>query len=275
MPETLAKLKTTLHNEDAFYHLRYGAQELPLNEQIGQVLTLQFTGNIFCAACGRKTAKSYHQGHCYPCSQRLASCDLCIVKPERCHFHLGTCREPDWGLQNCFSPHIIYLANTSGLKVGITRESQFPTRWIDQGAIQALPIFKVVSRYQSGLIESTLAKYVADKTNWRTLLKEDAKKIDLVSAAKTLLLKANLELNEITKTFKESCEILSAKPVSIKYPVNQYLKTIKSLAPEKQPTISGTLLGIKGQYLIFDSGVINIRKHIGYEIKNVEVNSIL
>ncbi|NBP93900.1 MAG: DUF2797 domain-containing protein [Gammaproteobacteria bacterium] len=128
-------------------------------------------GTISCIACGRNTNKSFNQGHCYPCFKRLASCDQCILKPELCHFHEGTCREPEWGKAQCFGPHVVYLANSSGLKVGITRASQIPTRWIDQGASQALPIFEVADRRTAGLIEAQMRSFVSDRTDWRKMLK--------------------------------------------------------------------------------------------------------
>lgn len=103
------------------YTLRAGEQRLALNDYLGEPLQLEWTGGIACSHCGRATRKSFAQGHCYPCFKRLARCDTCIIKPELCHFHAGTCREPDWGQRFCFQPHIIYLANASGLKVGITR----------------------------------------------------------------------------------------------------------------------------------------------------------
>ena len=135
------------------YQLPVGENSLALNALIGKHVNITFDGAINCSHCGRKTKKSYSQGFCYPCMQKLAQCDMCIMKPETCHLDKGTCREPQWGEENCMIPHYVYLANTSGLKVGITRHTQIPTRWIDQGATQALPIFKVNTRLQSGLVE--------------------------------------------------------------------------------------------------------------------------
>ncbi|MGL4475007.1 MAG: DUF2797 domain-containing protein, partial [Shewanella sp.] len=144
MQGTLVKMRTHLDADNGVqYHLPVGDQSLHLNPVIGKTLTLNFSGQIFCCHCGKKTKKSYAQGHCYPCMQKLASCDMCIMKPETCHYDQGTCREPEWGQKNCYTPHYVYLANTSGLKVGITRHTQIPTRWLDQGATQGLPILKV------------------------------------------------------------------------------------------------------------------------------------
>jgi len=248
------------------YQLPIGEQSIPLNELIGKHITLEHVGVIHCSNCGRKTKKSYSQGFCYPCMQKLAQCDMCIMKPETCHHHLGTCREPEWGTKNCMVPHYVYLANSSGLKVGITRHTQIPTRWIDQGAVQALPIFKVSSRIQSGLVEA-LSKFVADKTNWRAMLKGSPEEIDLVARAKELKPKIAQELADIALQYGEDAvESLEEEVVELHFPVEQYLEKISSFNFDKTPEVSGILLGIKGQYLIFDKGVINMRKFTSYHI---------
>jgi hypothetical protein len=117
----LSKLRSEL-GDTVSYRLPVGDDELPLDPLAGQHLSIRYTGDIACTHCGRATKKSFNQGHCFPCSQRLAACDICIVRPERCHYHKGTCREPGWGETHCLQPHVVYLANTSGLKVGITRK---------------------------------------------------------------------------------------------------------------------------------------------------------
>lgn len=252
------------------YQLPIGDLSLPLNPFIGKKLSLNFEGKITCCHCGRNTKKSYAQGYCFPCMQKLAQCDMCIMKPETCHHHLGTCREPEWGEKHCMIPHYVYLANTSGLKVGITRNGQIPTRWIDQGATQALPIFKVNTRLQSGLVEIALAEFIADKTNWRAMLKGSAEAIDLVARAKELKPLISEKLADIKLKYGEdSVESLDLEVVNLHFPVQEYLTKISSFNLDKTPNISGTLLGIKGQYLIFDGGVINIRKYSSYHI-NVE-----
>lgn len=249
------------------YQLCIGEQRLALNPLLGKKLTLHFNGKIHCCHCGRVTRKSYAQGFCFPCMQTLAQCDLCIMKPESCHFEKGTCREPAWGEQHCFMPHYVYLANTSGLKVGITRHTQVPTRWIDQGATQALPIFKVSTRLQSGLLEVAMAKFVADKTNWRAMLKGDVKAIDLQQHAQQLIPKIRETLAELQLKYGHDCvEQLSPPVVELRYPVIAYLAKINAMNFDKTPSVGGTLLGIKGQYLLFDVGVINIRKFSAYQV---------
>ncbi|WP_412760453.1 DUF2797 domain-containing protein [Photobacterium carnosum] len=266
MQGTLSKMKSSL-GDVVDYYLPVGDQQLHLNPFIGKQLTLIHTGNIFCCSCGKKTKKSYSQGHCFPCMKKLASCDICILKPETCHYAKGTCREPQWGEDNCMVPHYVYLSNTSALKVGITRHTQLPTRWIDQGATQALAVLKVKTRQISGLVEVAIAEMVADKTNWRTMLKGNNADIDLQQQAQLLLPEVKQKLAEITAEFGEDAiEYLDNDIVDIHYPVDHFPTKIASHNFDKEPVVSGILEGIKGQYLLFDTGVINIRKFSSYEI---------
>ncbi len=242
-------------------------QSIELNPLIGKEITLHFSGVIACKHCGKRTKKSYAQGYCYPCMAKLAQCDLCIMKPETCHFHLGTCKEPEWGQQHCMVDHYVYLANSSGLKVGITRHTQLPTRWIDQGASQALPIFKVRTRLQSGLVEVALAEFISDKTNWRAMLKGVPEPIDLQTKAQELIPSISDKLTQLRLEFGESAITeLHENIQEINYPVQKYLTKISSFNFDKAPIVSGILLGIKGQYLIFEEGVINMRKFGSYQV---------
>ena len=249
------------------YFLRIGSERIPLNERLGETIRLHFAGTIHCVACGRETRKSFNQGYCFPCFRQLASCDRCIVSPELCHFHLGTCREPEWGLQHCMQPHVVYLANSSGVKVGITRAGQIPTRWIDQGASQALPMIRVASRRASGLIEAALKAHVADRTDWRKMLKGAPEPADLVKTAQALLPICQKVLSGAKPAEEPGRpEFLAAAEKTFDYPVLEYPEKVRSINAEKQPSVTGTLLGIKGQYLILDTGVINLRKYAGYGV---------
>ena len=265
---TLSKMAVSLDDANvAQYQLRVGDNNLPLNQFVGQQLTLTHSGNIFCCNCGKKTKKSYSQGHCFVCTKKLASCDLCIMKPETCHFDQGTCREPDWAQTHCFVPHYVYLSNTSGIKVGITRHSQIPTRWIDQGATQGLLIFKVSTRQLSGLIEVELAKLVNDKTHWQAMLKGHNQDQDLNAIAADLIPQIETRLNELLMESGDyQIERLNETIQQIGYPIDEFPVKVKSFNFDKTPEVSGTLKGIKGQYLIFDTGVINIRKFSSYEV---------
>ena len=264
----LRKMRADLAEDGTVnYRMVLGEQEVELNPLIGKHLTLNYSGHIDCQHCGRKTKKSYAQGYCFPCMQKLAQCDMCIMKPETCHFEQGTCREPQWGESNCMIPHYVYLANTSGLKVGITRHTQIPTRWIDQGATQALPIFKVSTRLQSGLVEIALAEFIADKTNWRAMLKGSADDLDLKAIASELKPKIAEKLSSVSLKYgADAIEELDENVVKLHFPVQQYLTKISSFNFDKTPEVSGTLVGIKGQYLIFETGVINLRKFTSYHV---------
>jgi hypothetical protein len=250
------------------YQLRLGDAEVPLNPLLEKKISLHFSGQINCVKCARKTSKSFNQGYCYPCFQRLAECDSCIIHPERCHFDQGTCREPAWGERFCMQDHIVYLANSSGLKVGITRGTQVPTRWVDQGATQALAIIRVRTRLQSGAVEVMFKQHVADKTNWRDMLKGEATTLDMHAKAAELISKCESDLKELEDKFGFfAISVLNGvDTVNIEYPVVTYPEKVTSLNFDKTPIVEGALLGIKGQYLILDTGVINMRRFSGYEV---------
>jgi hypothetical protein len=254
-----------IHEATIRYELVLNHQRVPLNNLIGQTVTLRHTGLLYCLHCNMPMKKSFNQGYCYPCFSQLAQCDMCMMKPETCHYAFGTCREPKWAESFCFQPHIVYLSNTSGLKVGITRHTQIPTRWIDQGAIQALPIFKVTSRRMSGLIETLLAKHVADKTQWQRMLKHQIEPLDLIAERDKLLEICANELNQLNQNEIEF--LADAKTVDLNYPIDVAPLKVSALNFDKTPHISGVLHGIKGQYLIFEKGVLNIRKFGGYEVQ--------
>ena len=250
------------------YTLKVGDEALPLNALLGRHIEITFSGEIRCIHCNRKTSKSFNQGYCYPCFKRLAACDSCIMSPEKCHYHLGTCREPEWGEIHCMTGHVVYLANSSGLKVGITRASQVPTRWIDQGAIAAIPMLRVATRYLSGLVEVACKQHVADRTNWRTMLKGEAPEIDLAAERQALLDKIAPELEQLAAEHGRDTIEPAGDPVwTLDYPVEHWPEKIKTHNLDKQPAASGILQGVKGQYLILDTGVINIRKYTAYDVR--------
>lgn len=265
---TIRKLHSRLERPVS-YQLPLGDTLTPLNPLLGQTVRLRYTGKINCVHCGRLSNKSFNQGYCYPCFQRLAQCDSCIIHPEKCHFELGTCREPAWGEEFCMQDHIVYLANSSGVKVGITRATQIPTRWIDQGAVQALPILRVRSRLQSGSLEVIFRQHVKDKTNWRDMLREGDQVVDLQAERDQLLSLCEPGIKDIEQRFGfHAVSVLTGmEPIEIHYPVQGYPKKITSFNLDTDALVEGTLLGIKGQYLMFDTGVINIRRFSGYELE--------
>jgi hypothetical protein len=246
----------------------YTLDDVDMNRLIGQRLKLTFKNHIQCIGCGKATNKSFSQGYCYPCFTTKAACDSCIMSPEKCHFDAGTCRESGWGEKYCNQSHYVYLANSSGVKVGITRGTQVPTRWIDQGAVQALPIFRTANRHLSGLVEVILKEHVTDKTNWRTMLKGVSEPIDLLATRDRLYDEARSELSELSNAYGLNAiqPLMHADSVDIYYPVHIYPEKVTSFNFDKEPEVIGLLNGIKGQYLIFDTGVINLRRFTGYDV---------
>jgi hypothetical protein len=246
------------------YALPVGDQDIPLNPSIGSPVKLEWRGEIACIHCQRKIKKSFNQGYCYPCFTRLAQCDSCVIKPELCHYDAGTCREPEWGETHCLIPHTVYLANSSGLKVGITRGLDPRTRWIDQGASQGLPIRTVPTRLDAGRVEVAFKDFVADKTNWRAMLKGTPEPLDLAAEKERLFSALADKHPDLSLPGHEPA---SAHSMSFEYPVDEYPTRVVSHNLDKEPVLEGTLLGIKGQYLILDRAVINLRKYGGYVLE--------
>ncbi|MBV4503629.1 DUF2797 domain-containing protein [Pseudomonas sp. BW13M1] len=265
---SLSKMAVRLDAPVVQYSFRLDDTEVPVNPLIGQSIRLEYLGAIHCTHCGKRTKTSFSQGYCYPCMTKLAQCDVCIMAPEKCHYDAGTCREPSWGEQFCMTDHVVYLANSSGIKVGITRATQLPTRWLDQGASQALPIMRVATRQQSGLVEDVLRSQVPDRTNWRALLKGDAEVLDLPAIREQIFDACADGIRALQERFGLQAiqPLPDAEVVQMRYPVEAYPKKIVSFNLDKDPVVEGTLLGIKGQYLIFDTGVINIRKYTAYQL---------
>lgn len=251
------------------YALTLGDDSIPLADYLGQRICIHFEGVIRCIACDRVTRRSYAQGYCYPCSRRLAACDLCILRPERCHHAQGTCREPDWGLAHCMQPHVVYLADTSGAKVGITRATQMPVRWLDQGALQALPILGAASRHAAGLAEVCLAAHVSDRTDWRRMLAAHSPAADLPALRDSLLARCEGELRAVGEELgANALEVLRDTAVQgFRYPLDTPPPRLDALDLGKTSRVEGTLLGIKAQYLVLDTGVLNVRRHTGYVVE--------
>lgn len=239
------------------YAFRLNDKEIPMNDFVGKSLTLKHTGQKNCVSCGRSIPKTFQQGYCFPCTQKLAETDICIVKPELCHFHKGTCRDEEFAKKHCFITHSIYLAVSSHAKVGITRSHQVKTRWADQGASYAMEVLHVPDRKTAGEIEDAMKPFISDKTNWRKMLQGEVDEVDLYDLK-------GMMLSELPEEWQEYA--VESDLVEFNYPVNRYPEKIKSYNLDKTPEFSDTLWGIKGQYLIFENGVINIRKYQGYEI---------
>lgn len=243
------------------YFMALGGYQIYLNELLGEHLTFVFDQVIECVACGRIVKKTYNNGYCYPCFRDLPENDLCIVKPSLCHFDQGTCRDSTWGKQHCMRPHYVYLALSSDIKVGLTGKDNELHRWIDQGAVQAFPIAELPTRKLAGDLELHLSQYLTDKTDWRKMLREELSKEDLVKVRAEILTKIPDRFAQYVLPEQEMVELT--------YPMQQPAVKLKSFDLLKQPTVTGKLIGIKGQYLIFDEGVFNVRKHYGFHLSVV------
>ena len=228
-----------------------------MNDYIGKEIKIEWSGVVVCE-CGKKLDKFYRSCYCYQCFWESPLASPTIFKPELCTAHLGIEeRNLEFEKEFQIAPHYVYLANSSGIKVGITRGSQGVIRWMDQGASQAILLAEVPNRRFSGDIEVSLKRFVADKTNWRKMLAGDPHSVDLVKMKEELSAHIPEELKQY---------ILPDNTVTeIKYPVNQYPKKIKTVKLDRTPIVEGTLLGIKGQYLLLDGDrVFNIRSHEGF-----------
>lgn len=242
------------------YFLPVGNDEIAMNELIGKSIRMNFAGQINCIACGKKTKTSFNQGFCYACLQTAPEASETVMRPELSKAHLGIARDMDWAREHDLIEHVVYLAVSSEMKVGVTRHHQIPTRWIDQGASRAIELCRTPNRHIAGIVEVWLKKYFTDKTNWQAMLKNQlAQQINLSEEKKNAL---QLLTPELQRYYSDNDTIWE-----INYPVQEFPEKITSLSFDKTAEISGILKGIKGQYLLFDQGkVINIRKHNGYWI---------
>ncbi len=243
------------------YYLQLEDINVSLNEFIGREIEIKYTGIINCVSCGKITSKSYAQGFCFSCMQSAPEADDCVLRPLLCRAHLGISRDPEWAKSHCLQPHYVYLANTGDVKVGVTRESQIPTRWIDQGATSAIKLCKTPNRHIAGLIESFLSGGFSDKTQWKKMVsgKVDLS-IDLLEQREKAVLLLPGELA------RYNCN--ENKIYEFQYPVIEYPQSPKTVSFDSENIVKGKLNGIKGQYLLIDNNIaINIRKHTGYLIE--------
>lgn len=241
------------------YFLSANDTEIDMNALIGRHLSVEYLHEINCVSCGKRTPKSYMNGHCYECYTTLPECDEGVFNPEKDLSHLGISRDMEWSKKYSLIDHYVYLAYTGDLKVGVTRYNQIPTRWIDQGAVAAIRFAKTPNRNLAGQIEVEMKKHIADKTNWRRMLMFSQPNVDLVERKKALLPLLPDDLR-IYESFDDSV-------VEIMYPY-QVVANLKSVSLDKFDRIEGKLAGIKGQYLIFDNGAaFNVRSHSGYKVK--------
>lgn len=255
----LQKMQTEWGNPIQYY-LIFESEFLNVNQLLNKNIEIKFIG-YQCLNC-RKKKKIFRQGFCYDCFYSSAAVGDWIMRPELSTAHLGIAdRDLSYESKVQLQPHIVYLALSSEIKVGVTRKTQAPTRWIDQGAEKAITIVEVPNRYLAGITEVALKNHFSDKTNWRKMLTNDITDLNLFEAKQKLQKWLPEEVQDFFYADKNDlCEM--------HYPIIEYPKKINSLSLEKSPDFNGKLIGIKGQYLIFEDGtVFNVRSFEGYVVK--------
>ncbi len=240
------------------YFLSLDEKPTLISDKLGVTVTLSFDGKITCVECGRKIKKTYNEGYCFPCARDLPENDMCGVRPETCEHEFGDEKDKAFFEQYCNVDHFVYLSLTSGVKVGVTRHYNIPSRWIDQGAVQAVIVAKTPERKLAGQIEIAVAKHISDKTNWRKMLKGEVDQVDLLELRKQVITWFPDELKKYA--------LKNEHVQTLNYPVQSTPAKISSHNLDKIPEFTDTLTGIKGQYLIFESRVINLRKYSGYHV---------
>lgn len=259
----LRELTHTWH-EPISYEMVTDEGKLPLNVLIGSQLRMRFTGEKKCIVCGRSVKKLYQNGYCFPCVTTLAECDLCIVKPHECHFHKGTCRDESFGNSHCMIPHYVYLAYSSHVKVGLTRKGRELKRWVDQGASAAVLLAETATRKEAGELEMVLTAILPDKTNWRRMLSIRGVSDELVD----MLSQTRKQALDFLASRQEHTQVIRNEEIrTFHYPRVDDEVVLKSLSLDKEPELEGRLVGIKGQYLLFPHGALNVKKHAGMRVE--------
>ena len=252
----LRKMRTQL-NEPIDYYMTFPSVFVRVNDLIGKSISLTYTG-FYCMSCGNDQP-IFRQGFCKPCFFKMPSSGDWVLRPELSQAHLDIeDRDLMYEKKMQLQPHIVYLAVSSGLKVGVTRKTQVPTRWIDQGAHQTIPIVEVPNRYLAGITEVALKVYYSDKTNWRQMLTQSPEAMDLITERERALSYLPYEVKDYASS------ALQENILSLQFPLKSPPPSVTSVNLIKVKHFTGTLVGVKGQYLIFSNHkVINVRGHEG------------
>jgi len=261
----LNKMTTEIIDGVIQYTLTIGDSEILMNNEIGKQINIEYLDIINCIYCGAKTKNSYGQGYCGKCFRTLPQTDRNIMNPELDMAHYGISRDMEWAKKNSLTKHFVYLADTGEIKVGVTRESQIPTRWIDQGADKAIIIAETPNRHIAGTIEVYLKRFFNDKTKWKKMLSGKNGNHDILA-------EKDKAFELIHPEFKQYF-IKNSIPTELNFPIEEYPEVIlQNINLERAKSYKGKLTGIKGQYLIFENGdVLNVRKHGGFLI-NFKIN---
>jgi hypothetical protein len=262
----IRKMRTSLDGGVAQYQLPLkdvldDHELVDMNALVGKEISMRFEGDINCVVTGKKIKKTFGDGMSYDAFINSPMAVESIIRPELSRIHEGIAlRDKEWEEAHHNQPHIVYLSLTSGIKVGVTRVTNIPSRWIDQGAVEAILFAETPYRQLAGLIEVAMKDHIADKTNWRSMLKN-------VFVNETSLVETKEELlNELPEDYYDFVSD-DDNVVKINFPVLEYPDKVSSLKFDKEPVIEGVLKGIKGQYLLLSGDrVINLRSHSGYRI---------
>jgi len=254
-------------------------QTLDLADLLGGRVELAWVGDERCRHCAEPLRVNQSDGayagrnrhFCFRCAQDLARCDLCFVSPEKCHFHLSTCREPEWATSACMVPHTVYLANTSGPKVGITRTGREYARWIDQGASCATAILHTPSRRAAGWVESYFKRKLNDKTDWRGLVSRPPRDYDLRLLAQQLR-RDDPELHRPKDAgidAQEWAQVVWLEPelVRVEYPKLGLSPARRMRLSSTEPMVSGIIQGAIGSYLLLTDGVVNMSEQQSLHVR--------
>lgn len=261
------KLKSVVSDAGVVNYLLPGRDvldEMPsldINGLIGKMLHVQFDGAIHCVVSGKRIKKTYGEGMSYEAFLNSPLACPSIIRPELSRIHEGIAlRDEAWEKAHHLQPHVVYISQTSHLKVGVTRATNVPSRWVDQGACGAIVVANAPYRQLAGEMEVALKHAFSDRTNWRNMLRETRlDESSLVEAKEDAL----HELGDRYATFFEEADEVT----SLHFPVLQYPPKVKSVKLDKHPVLEGRLIGIKGQYWMFEDGrVWNVRSHSGYRI---------
>lgn len=267
LPPALSLLPSERESQLAIATLSLGDdQAIPLLDFIGRTIRWRPTGRLVCVGCQSVVSKFYQPGYCFRCTQKLPETDLCLVKPERCHFDQGSCRNATWGTAHCRIPHWVYLANSAGVKVGITRHYRAPQRWMEQGATAACPFIQTTERKWAGIVEVLLKRWFKDTTSWRKLIQNESHFVDLPSTwdHHREAIWAALEAAH------PDCPYFSAFPTSPEQALVYYQYPVLE-APHPTPCtdlelLEGVFRGYRGYYLFIGDRALNLRKALGHEV---------
>ena len=252
------KKMTSIHDDPVRYILDFDNDLLFLNQVIGKKIKFHKTG--YCCLSCFENLQIFANGFCKKCFFESPLSGEWVMKPELSKAHLeiedrDISYEKKVQLQN----HIVYLSKTSGIKVGVTRSNNMTTRWIDQGAIEAVVLIEVPNRYLAGIAEVKLKDKFSDKTNWRKMLTSNIDEADIKNEKMIAIDSLGSEFQDYFKN--------DSKVLKFNYQIDKLIDSVKSISLKKSDDIEGKLIGIKGQYLIFDdSSVFNVRSNEGYVV---------